>query len=155
MHNLKDVLTYESETGILFWSCDIGKKIKEGDIAGTPNGKRGGIAIKYDGIKYLAHRIAYYFMTGSEPAEDEMIVHKNEDLTDNRWDNLTVKSRSEIQANQKLQAKSLTGHKNITWSKSHSKYQVVKTIKGKQYHLGYYDTIDEAADVLRAKISVV
>lgn len=84
--NIKDYLVYNPETGVFTWKPRPKSK-RSTPVAGgeTTNGY---ITIGFKYKHYLAHRLAFYFMTGAFPSG--MVDHINRDRTDNRWCNLRV-----------------------------------------------------------------
>ena len=44
-------------------------------------------------VKYKLDKLAFYFLTGEFPSENQKVLHKNLDTTDNRATNLAVVSR--------------------------------------------------------------
>ena len=87
---LKNKLLYDHETGLFFWVVDT-YRTKRGSVAGTLSAltKRKDMkyrVIKINGKNYLAHRLAFLYMTGSFP--DCSVDHINHEGSDNRWANL-------------------------------------------------------------------
>ena len=91
-------LDYSPETGIFIWKISKGR-VKGGDIA-CCHDKDGYIRIQLDGVRYFAHRLAWFYVHGKfpEPETD----HKNRIKTDNRIANLQEATR---QINNKNRAK--------------------------------------------------
>jgi hypothetical protein len=84
---LRELLDYDPETGRFIWRKDhpTAKHIKAGSVAGTKNG-RGYWVIGVAGAKYVAHRLAWLYVTGEWPAH--LVDHENGDRLDNRFANL-------------------------------------------------------------------
>ena len=92
---LKEVVRYDPESGI--FTNRINRKGlggKRGERAGYLDSKhsRGGAKwrLGLDGTSYGAHRLAFLYMTGSFPKS--RIFRKNGDTTDDRWDNLSLRT---------------------------------------------------------------
>lgn len=151
---LKDLLSYCSSTGLFTWVKSRGSRIK-GDIAGclfkTSNGKTY-IRIKVKGRKYMAHRLAFLFVTGSWP-EDEM-DHVNGDGTDNGWLNIRSVTHSENMLNKRVPHASVSGISGVTWNKRVSKWQVAIRKDGRQHYLGVFADVELAA-LIRAEAEEV
>ena len=92
---LKGCLHYDPLTGVFTWKYTINRNAKKGQIAGRKNS--GYIEISIDGVKYLAHRLAWYYMTGEWP---DVIDHDNRIKDDNRWVNLKNGSHASNSRNQ-------------------------------------------------------
>lgn len=58
-----------------------------------------------------------------------------------RWDTRTNQAR-----NRRIQKRNKTGVKGVFWYKQAQKYVVHIGLNSKQYHIGYFDTIEEAAE---------
>lgn len=90
---LRDLLLYQPSTGL--WKA-IAPRANNGRTVygwhrGTPCEPRrrpGGAAlqIQIDGKRYLAHRLAVFYMTGEWPIGD--VIHKDGNRSNNRWLNL-------------------------------------------------------------------
>ena len=96
---LKEYLTYSPTTGDFLWNVSRGK-CKKGDVAGCLNG-RGYTLICLDGKIYLAHRLAFYYMSGQWPVE--FIDHIDRDVTNNKYSNLREASQEQNQHNRTVE----------------------------------------------------
>lgn len=94
---LKEVLTYDPETGCFTWNIQRGR-CKSGSIAGCIH-KGGYLQIRIDEQSFLAHRLAFLYMTGAMPDEVDHIDHIR---TNNKWANLRPSNRIANQKNQSL-----------------------------------------------------
>lgn len=136
---LKKLLHYDENTGIFTWLVSKAKRIQVGSVAGyiTP---RGYIYINIDKKLYLAHRLAWLYIYGTWPINQ--IDHINGIKNDNRIENLrdvTVRKNSQ---NKKI-------HRNgklvgCYFNKNNKKWRAKIQIKNKDYHLGLYNTEQEA-----------
>lgn len=72
---LREVLHYDPQSGKFIWKVRLSARRSVGDVAGftTRDGKY--TSIRIDGKLYLAHRLAWLYVTGVWPAEQ--IDHKN------------------------------------------------------------------------------
>ena len=85
---LKQLIHYDPNTGIFTWKPRQDKRWDArfaNKTAGTRH-RDGYIAIKIREKVWLAHRLAWFYMTGAWP--ESFIGHINDDKTDNRWENL-------------------------------------------------------------------
>lgn len=100
----------------------------------------GGIDYK----SYLAHPIIWKMVTGDEP---EAIDHDNGIRDDNRWVNLNASSYALNAKNTAKSSRNTSGIAGVSWSTKRNKWRVQIGIgKGKNKHIGYFDTLDEAKD---------
>lgn len=70
--------------------------------------------------------------------------HINHDRIDNRKSNLRICTASQNGSNRSI-VSSKSGFKGVTFHKHKSKWMSVTRHNGKQIHIGYYDTPEEAA----------
>lgn len=99
LQRLRKLLLYYPNTGHFIHLEDRKGGARAGDLAGWQNTARGQkrIKISVDGRTYMAHRLAYFYMTSKWPTAD--IDHRNGDGFDNRWSNLRAATRSQNNAN--------------------------------------------------------
>lgn len=142
---LKEKLHYNPDTGIFTWIVQR-YRIKAGSIAGT--NKCGYRSISFNHKIYQAHRLAWLYMYGKWP--DKFIDHINGNPLDNRICNLREATISQNAQNQKPNTKNTSGYKGVLWHKRDQKWQARAMIKGKQYHLGQFDSPEEASVVYQA-----
>jgi len=97
-----------------------------------------------------AHRVAFYLMTGRMPVE---VDHINGDKLDNRWVNLReVTSSVNKQNARKARVNNKTGLLGVCYKPKRNKYHAQIVVNRRHYHLGYYDTAEEAHEAyLEAK----
>lgn len=141
---LKELLVYEPSTGIFRWAKSrVG--CRKGDAAGTL--VNGYIGIKLDRRRYLAHQLAFLYMTGEVPVE---IDHKNRHPGDNRWHNLRSSTTSQNHANVVVpHGKSASGIRGVGFRKETGRWFGHIQFEGKRIQLGTFATIEEAAAVRR------
>lgn len=100
-----------------------------------------------DGRVHLVHRLAWLYMTGSFPAQ--YIDHKDGDTHNNRFDNLRECSHSQNCSNGKLRNTNTSGIKGVRWVKRDHVWRAVICKNYKRYHLGQFQTKEEAAKAYR------
>lgn len=138
---LREVLSYDAETGIFTWKKRISIRIVVGRVAGVPD-KDGYIQIGIDGGKYKAHRLAWVYVTGGWPDGD--IDHRNRVVDDNRFINLRPASRTLNNANMKKPKHNTSGLKGAYWNKKEKRWQAYIQVDKKHKYLGGYSTKEEA-----------
>lgn len=150
---LKEILIYDEATGLFVWNTNI-SNLKKGDPAGYRS-KRGYVFIRADNGLYLAHRLAWLYMTGEFPGDKLDIDHINQVKFDNRFSNLRLASRSENMMNTGTRSDNKTGYKGVFFVKRLDKYMASIRVNYKSKHLGLFDTPEEAskAYILSAKRS--
>lgn len=88
---LKELISYNSLTGIFTLKKYRGGIVKEGGVLGNKN-INGYVNIRVNGRSYKAHRLAFLYMVGFIPAE---VDHINRVKDDNRWENLKASNRGD------------------------------------------------------------
>ena len=87
--------------------------------------------------------VKYFHREVMNAKDGEIIDHINQDMLDNRRENLRVADKS-LNALNTAKFKSSTGYRGVTFSKQSGKYQANITIHKKRYYLGSFDTAKEA-----------
>lgn len=137
---LREVLNYDPTTGAFTWLVRTSSRIHVGDIAGRadPLGYR---KIRVDGREYLAHRLAFLFMTGDWPADE--IDHRDGEPSNNAWTNLREATRSQNTANTRLR-KNKTLPKGVSFRASSGRYIAQIVIHRETKYLGSFATPEDA-----------
>ncbi len=139
---LKEILSYDSKTGLFTWIKSTNTRIQISSVAGgkTPKGY---IQIRADKKLYLAHRLVWLYVHGKFP--ESFLDHINEIKNDNRICNLRLATTQENKQNQsKPQKNNTSGFLGVNWHKRDKKWVAGIKIKGKRKHLGSFTTIEEA-----------
>lgn len=122
--HLKEALHYNPDTGVFTWLISTSDRIKPGYIAGcvatNKVNKKQYLVIGLYGGQYLAHRLAFLFMTGSFPVDG--VDHIDGQGLNNQWDNLRPANNVENSRNTRLPANNTSGHIGICWDKSRNKW---------------------------------
>lgn len=84
---VRDVLEFDSETGVFRWKQRLSTRIRVGDVTGAVSGA-GYSIIRLDKQNYPAHRLAWMHHYGEFPSSD--VVHINGERADNRINNLKL-----------------------------------------------------------------
>lgn len=135
---LKEVLNYDESTGIFTWKV-LSSHTRIGDAAGTMM-TTGYVEIKLDGVRYLAHRLAWFYVHGEFPKGK--LDHKDERRANNRILNLRPATHAQNIMNSK--ARSKCGVKNVYWRSDTKSYAVRFKIDGKHLCFGQFSSLEEA-----------
>lgn len=148
---LKEMLTYDRETGEFRWINGNGRNVSAGDIAGSKT-RQGYIRIctgaRAHPRRYMAHRLAWLYEYGVMPAGQ--IDHVNRNKADNRIANLRVVDSAENRHNCEKQANNTSGVKGVYWHKKTKKWQANIMVRGRRIPLGYFESHNDAACVRKA-----
>jgi len=137
---LHDLLVYDKESGHFRWRVNR-SNVLEDDIAGS-NGNHGYREIRVDGKLYLAHRLAWLYVTGSWPKQT--IDHENQNRLDNRWFNLREATHAQNNCNRGARSDNKSGVKGIYWHKKNKKWCATIRADGANKYLGSFDTKEDA-----------
>lgn len=163
---LKELLTYNQETGIFTWKerqvemfnhCEnpqIQCKAWNARFAGKQTGykwknkkaktfyMRIGITLNKKSKLYLAHRLVFLYTEGQLPSED--VDHIDGDGTNNREDNLRKVSRQENHKNRSINSTNTSGYIGVYWYKVTQKWRVQIKVKGETKNGGYFKNKEDA-----------
>ena len=134
---VRELLTYDKDTGVLTNRIKRNSRARAGDVAGHLNNV-GYLNIWLDGSCYLAHRLAWLYVTGEWPT---MIDHKDRNRSNNAWNNLRSCSGSQNCANKKTMSR--YGYKGVCRTGANS-WQAQLKSKGRRYVIGGFSTPQEA-----------
>lgn len=138
--HLKELLHYDPETGVFTWAVSR-SGVRIGDVAGCL--KRNGYRyIGVDGRDYLAHRLAWLYMTGLWPADQ--IDHINGVKDDNRLVNLREATHLQNHQNRALDVKNTSGFLGVSWHRVTEKWRAYISVGGQQKHLGLFTRPEDA-----------
>ena len=134
------LFNYNHLTGTLVRKITVSSQAKAGDIVGTD--RNGYLYVEYRGKSYAVHRIIWLMMTGVWPAG--VIDHHDHNRSNNIFSNLRSCNHGENARNRKTYANSVSGTKNVTWSKASNKWCVRLHVDGKLEHIGLFEDLELA-----------
>jgi len=138
---LREVLDYSPDTGVFRWKKRISIRIEVGQEAGSRG--EGRIEIGVYGHNYLAHRLAWLWMTGEWPSKQ--VDHKDVDGLNNRWANLRLATHSENVRNSGRRRNNTSGYKGVSFAPKERKWHA-RIMANRELHLlGYFDRKEDAA----------
>ena len=155
---LKELFAYDPQTGVLTFlprpledfatprAAAIFKSKCEGKPAGWKH-VAGYVSVKIGEGSYLAHRLAWLWMTGAFP--DAEVDHINGVRSDNRWANLRAATKQENSHNQSLRLTNKTGVNGVGIGRR-GNFRAEVTIDGKARYLGEFKTLAEAVAARKA-----
>lgn len=138
---LLELVRYDPETGE-FVRLGTRRRPNASGKTGSPSGS-GYVALRVDRKRYLAHRLAWFYVHGVWPSE---IDHINLDKTDNRIANLRPANRALNNANSVPRAKS--GFKGVVAIRR--RWRAGITLDGAFHCLGFFGTPEEAHEAYKA-----
>ena len=144
---LRELLHYDPETGVFTRLVRSGPA-KVGDVAGTAD-THGYIQISVDGALYLAHRLAFLWMTGEWPPHQ--VDHINGVRADNRFANLRPATNAENMQNvRRPYSSNRIGLLGVC--RHGNRFRATIKVDGRCIHLGTFDAPEQAhAAYLAAK----
>jgi hypothetical protein len=162
---LRELLKYDPETGKLFWLprgvhlFAAGKQPAERMCRSWNTkhvGKAAFTAVNSAGYHmgailnshYLAHRVIWAIVHGKWP--QNQVDHINGTRADNRIVNLRSVTHLENHKNCKLSTSNTSGRVGVRWRGCRSKWQARIYVDGREKHLGYFDSFEEASDARKA-----
>lgn len=151
IERLRSVLNYDQETGVFVWRPRSVEKWPDRTwntrFAGLRAGTRikdGRLSIRVDGVRYLASRLAWLYVTGSWPASE--VDHRDCVKSNDRWSNLRLATTSQNGANTHKRSNNTSGHKGVTWARRRNKWQAQIAVRGQYLYLGQFDSAEDAAN---------
>ena len=137
--NLKKMFFYDPETGFFSRITPAGRPTNRPHI-GTPD-KDGYLRTSIKGKRYSLHRLAFFYMTGTEAKNK--IDHINGQKDDNKWSNLREATSLQNAQNRLRQIKNKSLPLGVFAEPGG--YRARIRINGRRVHLGTFKTPDEAA----------
>jgi len=143
VERLRAAVHYDPVTGVFVWKESRARGARIGGSAGIASNGIGYARVGLDGRRYLAHRLAWFYVHGEWPEND--IDHINRRRLDNRMLNLRQATRSENLQNKALSEKNTSGRKGVYWHKRAGKWLAQIKADGKHHYLGLFSDIELAA----------
>lgn len=134
---LHQVLDYDPATGDFRWR--VRRRLRIGTIAGSMT-SAGYREIMIDGQRYLAHRLAWFYVHGHWPAGE--LDHKNRDRRSSKLIELREATSSQNHSNRGPQKNNACGVKGVHRKKDRWIAQI--KARSKVLYLGTHDSIAAA-----------
>jgi hypothetical protein len=132
---LKELVTYNPQSGQLFWRLNRRGQKPAGTEAGTL-AQDGYIKIRIDGLSYQAHRLIWLYAYGEWPKEE--IDHI--DLVKSNNALLNLREASHTQNMQNVASRKKEGKKGAHFDKRRNHWYSSIRIQGKQKRIGTFPT---------------
>ena len=139
---VKKILSYNPETGLFHWKIKPCKRFPAGMQAGS--NVDGYTRIHTKGQSYAAHRLAWLYIYGEEPANN--IDHINGNPSDNRIANLRQATQMENAQNRRRPQKNNShGILGVTYDPKKKLWRARIGINGIRKYIGKFKTQEQAA----------
>lgn len=146
---LLERLEYFPETGKVLWKCPSSKArgVKPGQEFGrmkvegkTRHYTRYG---RVNNVEWPVARLIWRMQTGKDP-KDKFVWHKDRDRTNNRWDNLILITRTEMNLLSETTRGSRTPYKGVYWVERLQAWCAYAQIGKSRMYVGTFKTPKEA-----------
>lgn len=136
---LRELFNYDPTTGSL-----VRRSSRQGNLGCISD--QGYLRVKIGRQVYSVHRVIWKIATGSEPPS--MLDHIDGNRLNNRVSNLRAASHGDNQQNSGRQRNNTSGHKGVSWSRTHKSWQASIMGDGKSVWLGRYKNLEDAVKVV-------
>lgn len=96
----------------------------------------------------LAHRMAYYYMTGRLP---EKVDHIDGNRLNNEWKNLREATHAENMWNTGMITTNASGVKGVHWHKKYKKWVAEIRVNKKKHYVGSFSDLEDARLAIEAR----
>lgn len=154
LERLRETVRYEPETGVFTRKIRLAQRHQVGDRADfiiTGGHMAGYSRVCIDSHRYLAHRLAWLYVSGEWPSG--LIDHINQNRSDNRICNLRLADFSINGQNiSRPRSHGRSGYLGASWDQQSGKWRAQITVNGKRTMLGSFENPELAHDAyMRAK----
>lgn len=145
IEKLHELMHYNPETGSFKRRIKLSNRTNlEKDVGFVGgNGRR---YVTVYGKHYLAHRLAWFYMTGFWPTNNIAAIDGN--YLNVRFANLKEETPTETVMKSGIRSTNTSGIKGVSWDKVKNKWLATKTKDYKQVFLGYFDSKEDAAKAI-------
>lgn len=140
---LRQLFTYDRQTGRLYWKITSSNRAPAGSRAGTLHKPTGYRIVRVGKVFYREHRLVWLLKYGLLPRE---IDHINGVRDDNRVENLRSVDRSGNNQNRAVQTNNTSGVTGVSYDKDRRTWAAYIKIGGRQKYLGRFATLEAAAE---------
>lgn len=136
---------FEYKDGALYWRKAHGK-CAAGAKAGYVN-TNGYVQICVQGKRHYAHRLIFKLFNNRLP---KFLDHMDGNRANNRYDNLRPATANQNMHNRKRSGNNTSGVKGVSWAAHAKRWYAYCWVNNKQYNLGYYAALPDAAAAVQA-----
>jgi hypothetical protein len=144
---LTQILRYDKDSGKFYWKVQRSVNAQVGYVAGSVHQKLGYTFIQINGIRYSAHRLAWFYVYKEWPTG--VIDHIDQNSTNNRIDNLRVTTQSGNMQNGSIRKDNSSGVPGVGYMSSKKCWRARINVQGKEIHIGTYLSKEEAVKARR------
>jgi len=138
---MREVVRYDRQSGLFYWKVSVGKA-KRNEVAGHTDSS-GYTKISIDGVKYFAHRLAWFYCFKVWPQKN--IDHVDRCRSNNRIKNLRDVGQSLNGLNGSLRRNNSSGHTGVSYDPRRDTWVAYVNKDGRKKHLGAYGSPKIAA----------
>lgn len=139
---LRELFHYDPDSGVFVRRVRTSPKAPAGSIAGT-KAVNTYVLICVDGVQFFAHRLAWCYVHGNEPAQ--VIDHIDGNPANNRIDNLRDVAQSvNVENKTTTRSDNSSGVTGVTFVPHAGRYRARIRVRGQRIEIGYFDTSKEA-----------
>lgn len=152
-HRASQLLGYDSKTGALIWKARTGCVVAGAKVHSVD--RRGYLVVRIDGVRYMAHRVAWLLVNGAWP--EKWLDHIDGSKTNNVITNLREASPSENAQNKRrpLSSNKSSSRLGVSRNINTRKWVAYITVAGAYKHLGTFDSEESAYAVYLAAKAVL
>lgn len=157
IEELRELLAYEPDTGIVRWRVQPATNVFPGSEAGCLS-QDGYMKITIRGMYFRLHRVIWAIVTGQWPPVT--IDHKDLDRANNRWSNLRLATMSEQNRNRGAAGiVGRSGVKGVSWCEFEGRWRVQIRApaedgsRGRRKYVGSFATVEAGAAAYAAAVA--
>lgn len=139
--DVRALLRYDPETGVFRWREWRGGTARVGTVAGSID-SHGHRQIRLFGELYMAHHLAWFYVTGEWP--EDGLDHRDGERDNNRFVNLRPATKAQNCRNRRKNANNKSGFKGVYFHVRVGRYAAQIRHNRVARHLGYFDTPEAA-----------
>lgn len=143
---IREYLEYDPVSGNLYWIKSPSNRVARRFIGGRAvagHRDRNATQLRFKGVLYMAHRLAWAIHHGEWPSG--LIDHVNGDPCDNRLSNLRICTHQQNLYNTRRRKNNTSGFKGVSRMSGSSRWVAYLHHNGKKKSLGCYPTAELAA----------